>query len=352
MGRLLAHSLAQSGWDVHLFDKFEASAQGSCAYTAAAMIAPVSELTVSDPEICWLGIHSLPLWRELIEELPLSVPFNQNGTLVIAHGSDRQELDHFQSALKRKWSEGTFETDINICENCDVEDIEPELADRFKQGIFLPDEACLDNRKLLRSLLHALEAGRATISLATEVEEISPHRVKTAAASFQFDVVIDARGLWARNDLHTLRGVRGEIIIVKAPEVRIQRAVRLLHPRYPLYVAPRPDNTYVVGATTIEADDTSPVTVLGALELLSSLYSIHTGFSNASITEMSTNCRPAFPHNQPRVQLHAGLIRINGLYRHGFLVAPKMVAEVVSYLCGRSFSPQFAKTFVEGLKCA
>ena len=55
------------------------------------------------------------------------------------------------------------------------------------------------------------------------------------------DIVVDCRGLAARDALPDLRGVRGEMIVVRSPDVSLSRPVRMLHPRMPLYIVPRGD---------------------------------------------------------------------------------------------------------------
>ena len=77
--------------------------------------------------------------------------------------------------------------------------------------------------------------------------------------------------------------------------------------------------------TQIESDSTKNVTIRSALELLSAAYTLHTGFAEAEITEMSVGLRPAYIDNLPRVRWHNGVLRINGLYRYGFLIAPAVI---------------------------
>ena len=137
--------------------------------------------------------------------------------------------------------------------------------------------------------------------------------------------MIDCRGTGAVGEVNNLRAVRGELFQLLAPEVNITRPVRLMHPRYNLYIAPKPNHHYVVGATEIESDDNSEMSVRSALELLSAAYSVHSGFSEAKILEQVSACRPAFIDNKPRILCQSGLIQINGLYRHGFLLAPVVV---------------------------
>ncbi len=146
--------------------------------------------------------------------------------------------------------------------------------------------------------------------------------------------MIDARGFGARQDLQDLRGVRGEVLWVRAPEVTLNRPVRLMHPRYQLYIAPKPGQVYVIGATEIESESLDPITVRSSLELQSALYSINKGFSEANILKAYANCRPAYPDNQPRIDAREGLLRINGLYRHGYLLSPVVIDAALAALAG------------------
>ena len=113
-------------------------------------------------------------------------------------------------------------------------------------------------------------------------------------------IVIDCRGLSARDEQPELRGVKGEMIIVETNEVELSRPVRLIHPRWPLYVIPRGDNKFMLGATSIEAEDTG-VSVRSALELLGAAYAVHPAFAEARIVEFGSGLRPAFPDNLPRI---------------------------------------------------
>jgi glycine oxidase len=120
--------------------------------------------------------------------------------------------------------------------------------------------------------------------------------------------------------------VRGEVIRVYAPEVHLQRPIRLLHPRFPIYIAPKNNHLYVIGATEIESEDTSPVSVRSSLELLTAAYSLHSGFAEARIIEMNAQCRPTLPDNSPLIEvLNNRVMSINGLYRHGFMISPAVL---------------------------
>jgi glycine oxidase len=75
------------------------------------------------------------------------------------------------------------------------------------------------------------------------------------------------------------------------------------------------------------------------MELLSAVYTVHSGFAEARILEMATQCRPTLQDNLPAIQIQkdkglSDLIMINGLYRHGFMIAPAVLdcaIEILEY---------------------
>ena len=130
-----------------------------------------------------------------------------------------------------------------------------------------------------------------------------------------------------------LRGVKGEMLVLRCPDLTLSRPIRLLHPRFPLYVVPHGDGVYMLGATMIEATERDRVTARSLLELLSAAYALHPAFGEAEVLEIGVDARPAFPDNLPRIRRRHGAIHVNGLYRHGFLLAPAMARMVAEFLC-------------------
>jgi glycine oxidase len=87
------------------------------------------------------------------------------------------------------------------------------------------------------------------------------------------------------------------------------------------------------------------MTLKSALDLLGSAYALHPAFGEASILDMGAGVRPAFPDNVPRIVIEddGRTIRVNGVYRHGFLLAPVLAQLVVGFLSdGRRQSPLFS----------
>ena len=69
-----------------------------------------------------------------------------------------------------------------------------------------------------------------------------------------------------------------------------------------------------------------------ALELLGAAYAVHPAFAEARILEIGSGLRPAFPDNLPRIVIHGDRIAVNGLYRHGFLLAPALAELTLAYV--------------------
>ncbi|MDO5087260.1 MAG: FAD-dependent oxidoreductase, partial [Comamonadaceae bacterium] len=145
----------------------------------------------------------------------------------------------------------------------------------------------------------------------------------------RFDAVIDVRGAGARDAL-PVRGVRGEVVWLHAPGHGLTRPVRLLHPRHRVYVVPRPGDVVLVGASEIESEDRSPASLRSVVELLAAAHSVAPALAEARILRLDVNLRPALPDNAPRIEHAPGLLRINGLFRHGWLLAPALVEQALA----------------------
>ena len=324
MGRLLGWRLTDSGHHVTLFERSEPSEPGSAAHVAAAMLAPMSELPDSDHAVFEMGMAGLEVWPGWLATL--DVPHGFDGAIAVAHRSDDALLGIFERVLRARSDEPPKRLD-----RAGLNDLEPGLAPAFSRGLFLPREGWIDNR----ALLDALEDRCGEVRYAQYVDlDGDPLWSRRRSC---FDAWVDCRG--AGGDEPGLRGVRGEVVRLRAPEVTLRRPIRLMHPRYQLYVAPRGGHEYVVGATQIESDSRTNVSVRSALELLSAAFSLHTGFAEAEILALDVGLRAAFDDNVPRVYWRDGVLRVNGLYRHGFLAAPAVVALAVQAiehpeLCG------------------
>ena len=278
--------------------------QQSCSLYAGAMLSPYCEEESSEPLIRKLGLKSIKLWRDIYSEL------GQAGSLVVAQPRDRRELDRFARLTESH----------EAIDGGALATLEPGLEGRFETALYYPDEAHLEPLPAMKSLLEAAKQSGVEVHFGTGDTPSSPA------------TIIDCRGLAARDQLPELRGVRGERLIIRSDDVELRRPVRLLHPRFPIYLVPWSGNRFMVGATQIESEAAGPVTLRSALELLGTAYALHPAFGEAEIVEFGSGLRPAFADNLPRIIVKGDHIYVNGLYRHGFLLAPALAELVADHI--------------------
>ncbi|MXV44464.1 FAD-dependent oxidoreductase [Saccharibacter sp. 17.LH.SD] len=310
-GLVTALTLQEAGFPVHVYERHKDFSQNRCSWLAGGMIAPWCERDASERAVIERGKEALQWWPEHYKETRC------RGSLVLSSQHDRHEIVRFARRSEA----------FDYLEGEDLAALEPALEGRFQEGLFFPQEAHLDPRKALLSLAWLLEQQGGLLSFG---QEVSPRDIAE-------DIVIDCRGWAAHPEMPRLRGVRGEMIRVRSYELNFSRPVRLLHPRFPVYIVPRGEGIFMVGATSIENAYDGPVSVQSAYTLLEALQRLHPAFGEAEIIELNTGIRPAFPDNLPDVEQHGRLFRANGLYRHGFLLSPwcaRQVKEQVMAYCG------------------
>jgi glycine oxidase len=340
VGRLIALSLVNQGHQVTLIDKDNKEGYQSAAYAAAGLLTPLGEAMHAQPNIVEMGFESLKLWPKLLAQLEGYTYFQQAGALMVSHEQDQGDYQRFVRYIKNHYPQHQLQQ----LDRQQILELEPELGRSFNQGVFLPEEGQIGNRKLLIALQQQLEKSNLTWLDNSPVVEIDQH-VSHCLVTYEknnekhvleCDLAIDCRGAGARSNeskteaapLQDLRGVRGELFQLFAPDVHLTRPIRLMHPRYQLYIAPKTKGFYVVGATEIESEDCGPMTVRSSMELLSAAYSVHPGFAEANIRQHIVQLRPAFSDNQPKILVQQRLIQVNGLFRHSFLIAPVVLKQL------------------------
>ena len=334
VGRLTALNCLARGWQVSLFDADSHLGHNSCGWVGAGMLAPYTELEASEPLLCKLGLAALELWPLLLQQLSEPVSFSQNGTLILNHPLDKGERDRLMSIIDLKLRDAHLSPLNTIAEyipNSALQNFVPGLNCNLQDGYWMSAEAHLNSHEFYKASTATLLAHKINWHGFTLVEQVADYQIKAQGTTHHFDLVFDCRGLGAKNDWPQLRGIRGELICLKAPEVHLNCPIRIVHPRYPIYISPRTDNSFIVGATSIESEDKSPISAQSMLELLSACYMVHPGFAEARIMQTMTQCRPTLPNNKPRIIASDGLIRINGLYRHGYMIGPTVIDEALRY---------------------
>lgn len=328
LGRLLAWQLARAGHQVSVFDPAR-DAQPSfdgkqaAAFTAAGMLSPLAELDNSSAEVAALGWRSIALWRDVVSRLHAKPQFSTDGSLLLAH---RGDLGTAQRVLARLASAMTGTPQPQPVSAAELAVIEPALHGAAHAWM-LPGEGQIDPVAAMLALL--AEARGVAWNWNRCVTSVGPGSLGFSDGTQQgFDLVFDVRGTGSRPEL-PVRGVRGETVWLHAPGHSLTRPVRLLHPRHRVYLVPRPGDVVLVGASEIESEDRSPVSLRSAVELMSAAHSVLPALAEARIVLLDVNLRPALPDNEPRIVATPGCVRINGLFRHGWLIAPALVEDAL-----------------------
>lgn len=330
MGQLLALALVNHGWRVSIFDNSDGQ---SCSMAAAGMLAPTAELDKCDLLINELGEEALSThWPCILNQLPSDIYFQQTGSIILSHQHNAAELTRFIHTISNKIKHSLFYRALN---NDTLHELEPDLSS-FNHCCYFPNEGQIDNQQLLLALKQRLLACDVTWHHQTTVVSINPWKIKTDDGSHDVDLACDCRGLGAMTSYPHLRSIRGELIWLEAQDIHISRPIRFLHPRYNLYLVPRPNHTYLVGASEIESEDYSPISTRTMMELLTAAYCVNPKFTEARIIKTITQCRPTLLNHLPKIGYTDGLVAINGLYRHGFLIAPTLANEVMRWADGKS----------------
>lgn len=356
LGRLLAWRLSKAGHQVSVFDPAPRptplfDGKQAAGFTAAGMLSPLAELDCAGPELALLGWRSMGLWRAITAALTDPTFLKERGSLLLAHRSDLGAAQRVLLRLQQAPADTPMPQALSAAQ---LAAMEPALHGAAHAWL-LPGEGQICTVAAMRALYAGAENvqwhwGRRVTALRPHAIEVQatpgPARPATPDDTLDwqpFDMVFDVRGVGAKRTAPladgdagfgaAVRGVRGELIWLSAPGHGLTRPVRLLHPRHRVYIVPRPCDTVLVGASEVESEDRSAVSLRSAVELMTAAHSVLPALAEARILRMDRNLRPTLPDNLPRIDHLPGLVSINGLFRHGWLIAPALVEDALER-CG------------------
>ena len=328
LGRLMAWRLSRACHDVSVFDPAPSpmpsfDGQQAAGFTAAGMLSPLAELDNSSVAVAELGWRSIALWQDIVAQLEPTPSLHIQGSLMLAH---RQDLGSAQRVLARLRASPAHRPQARAIDAAELAHLEPALHGAAHAWL-LPGEGFIDPVSALGALHE--QASKASWHWSHPVSEVNPGQLLLGNGQrVGVDLAIDVRGVGARPQW-PVRGVRGELVWLQAPGHGLRRPLRLLHPRHRVYVVPRTPDLVLVGASEIESEDRSAVSLRSAVELMSAAHSILPGLAEARILRLDANVRPALPDNEPSILAQDALLRINGLFRHGWLLAPALVSDAL-----------------------
>ncbi len=334
MGCAVAYTLARRGHQVKVL---EGRGAGQATWAAGGMLAP--QLEAHDPgPLTRLGLWSrslYPQWCQRLEsETGVSTGFHAGGGLQVF--ADPFHLDRTLHQTSWQLPLGLRFTRLSRDE---VHDHLPGVADSVVGGIFYPDEAQVDPRRLLTALRAAAQnvgaqiiAGAMARRLKREGDKIVG--VVTDEHDYGAEAVVLAAGAWSGlHDLlppNSLEPVKGQMLALddQAADFPFRPFIWSSNG----YLIPRQDGRVVVGATVEHVGFDHSVTAKGLVELLQGALAVLPRLADTPVVETWTGLRPGTADGLPLIgALAPGLWMATGHYRNGILQAPA-TAELLAQL--------------------
>jgi glycine oxidase len=307
---------------------------------AAGMLAPVSEATFGESDLLALNLAAAERWPAWADALG-GAGRRESGTLLVARDRDQAEALDREHRFRRECGLTAERLLPSVARR-----LEPALAPTVRLALDVPDDHAADPAPLVAALVEAIRGAGGEVRSGAEVTglELADDRVlgvRVSAALEAAPHVVLAAGAWA-GELPGLpeaarvpvRPVKGQLLRLRDPEGPglIDRVVRTEE----MYLVPRGDGRYVLGATVEERGFDTSVTAGAVHDLLREAAEVVPGVLELQIEEAVAGLRPGTPDNAPVLGpgLLGGLHWATGHYRHGILLAPVTGEAVVAGILG------------------
>jgi glycine oxidase len=315
-------------------------------HTAAGMLAPITELHYAETPLLRLNLDSLARYpgftAELADATGLPTGYLECGTVEVAwDGADLAALRDLQA----------FGTGLGLTSSLltgrELRSLEPALAAGLPGGLLAESDHQVDPRLLHAALLAATDALGVRTMVGTATVDVQGGRavgvVLADGTRLGAGTVVLAAGAWSQHCAGVpaefappVRPVKGQTLRLRLPGApRMDHVVRGRVKGVPVYVLPRADGEYVVGASSEETGFDQTPRAGAVYELLRDAQSLLPELGEAVLAEVCTGLRPGSPDNAPLVGPSGldGLVHATGHFRNGILLSPVTadgVAELIT----------------------
>ncbi len=348
-GMCVAHEACRRGLRPLVLDRGEAGAATTAV--AAGMLAPVSEAHFGEPELLALNLAAAERWPAWEGELG-GVGRLECGTLLVARDRDQAE------ALERELA---FRLECGLRAQrllpSAARRLEPALAPTVRLGLDVPDDHAVEPAVLTGALLRAVAAGGGEVRAGTDVAEIEIAGDRVAGVRLAGGEriatghVVAAAGPWSGELAGVpeaarvpVRPVKGQLLHLRDPAGPglVERVVRSEE----MYLVPRGDGRYVLGASVEERGFDTAITAGAVHDLLREAAEVVPGLLELEVTGALAGLRPGTPDNAPALGpgMLEGLHWATGHFRHGILLAPVTGEAVIAGVLGEA-APAAAAPF-------
>ncbi|MDO9353786.1 MAG: FAD-dependent oxidoreductase [Solirubrobacteraceae bacterium] len=360
IGLSVAWECSRQGARVELFER--GAAAGEATRIAAGMLAPVSENDPAEPELLALGLESIAAWPAFAETLERAVGQAASVSAATAHGTP---LDSADAPLAGVENPSLVRTDGTLLVARDADEgrwldreaalldqaglaydrltpsqarkLEPDLAPGLRGALLVPGDLSVDPRAVAAALQAAFVDHGGALHEHTELAGLDDPRLDG------FDRVVVCSGAWPVPGIEPVaqtHPVKGQLLMLRDPdhasreEPIVQRTLR----GYNVYVVPRGDGRYAIGATMEHRGYDRTVTAWAMHDLLRELFEVVPAAREFVIDETLAGLRPATASGDPLIGPAPGdpagddarVLYAVGHYRNGVLLAPATAARIAA----------------------
>ena len=341
IGCAIAEELASRGQRVVVVERGSIGAEASSA--AAGILSAQMDLPRPGAmfDLCQAARGMYPAWAQhLTRRSGIDVGFSVEGILYLALTSQ----DERRMAARMRWQRAQG-VRVERWSAAEVHRREPSVDGRVRGGYVFPDEAQVDNVRLMDALARACQRAGVTMLEHACVRRVRVQRrtvrgVETDRGTLDAPVVINCLGSWA--SLITPPPVRlpvvparGQMLAFQGPRGLFRRAVMSEQ----AYVVQRRAGRLLVGSTVEFVGFHKHLTLEGIQAILEGLRRMTSVLNRCAFVDAWSGLRPCSKDTLPIIGKTAidGFYLATGHFRHGILLAPVTASAVADLiLLGRS----------------
>ncbi|WP_097039888.1 NAD(P)/FAD-dependent oxidoreductase [Salinicoccus kekensis] len=327
MGLSIANALAKKGLKVAVIDRDAPGMHAS--WKAGGMLGAQNEFSDDSP-LFRLAKASRryfePLAAELLETTGIDIEYMETGLIKMADSKGSRAALHRQFQFLKGHNDN-----VKAVNEKDILDLGNQFITPGEHfAMHIPDDGQVNANKYTKALTaSALHHGVTRISR-TEVISIhregQDYRLKTSTGDIHASKVAVTAGAWSQSLLAPFRiessvtGVKGEIMLLEQPEVRLKHTLFMTNG---FYIIPKRNHRFLVGATSRFGDFSSGMTKDGETWLWMEILKHMPRLKSADVLMKSSGVRPYTPTETPVMdEVENGLFVVSGHYRNGILLSP------------------------------
>jgi glycine oxidase len=321
IGSAIAYYLRKKGREVVVMERGVPGAEASSA--AAGLLAPLGSIAAAGP-FADLLLASWRMFPGLVPELEaasgITMQFEQTGSLRLVHESKR-----IANLRKRMKAWEPLGLHMEWLAGNEAREREPLLAPDVSAAIYAPEEGQILAPCVAQAFARAAMRLGATFCKHTEVTGVRGRQGRvTGVVTAQGEVigcehVVIAAGAWA-GQVGEWLGLRllvtpqrGQILAVRQPATLLRHIIF----GEAIYLAPKQDETVVIGATKEDVGFSKQFTAGGMAWLLSTALRLVPSLEGSKVERIWAGLRPKTPDQQPILGKAVGWENVTLAVGHG-----------------------------------